>query len=58
MQVSRSPDRLRQREIASMLGVSRESVNKQLDLFARAGWITLVRGSVTLREREGLRGLG
>ncbi|MGI8925435.1 MAG: Crp/Fnr family transcriptional regulator [Tepidiformaceae bacterium] len=47
-----------QGEIASMLGVSRESVNKQLNLFARAGWITLGRGSVTLREPEGLRGLG
>ncbi len=38
-----------------MLGVSRESVNKQLNLFAREGWIALGRGSVALTDPEALR---
>jgi CRP/FNR family cyclic AMP-dependent transcriptional regulator len=47
--------RVTQNELASMLGVSRESVNKQLNLFAREGWIQLGRGSVTLVDPEALR---
>ncbi len=47
--------RTTQAELGSMLGVSRESVNKQLNVFAREGWITLGRGSVTLRDPEALR---
>ncbi len=47
--------RVTQSELASMLGVSRESVNKQLNLFAREGWIELGRGSVTLVDSEALR---
>jgi CRP/FNR family transcriptional regulator/CRP/FNR family cyclic AMP-dependent transcriptional regulator len=47
--------RVTQSELASMLGVSRESVNKQLNSFAREGWIELGRGSVTLTDREALR---
>ena len=47
--------RVTQSELASMLGVSRESVNKQLNLFARRGWITLGRGRVTLLDTESLR---
>ncbi len=47
--------RVTQSELASMLGVSRESVNKQLNQFAREGWIALGRGSVTLRDAEALR---
>jgi CRP-like cAMP-binding protein len=39
-----------QAELASMLGVSRESVNKQLNQFAREGWIKLSRGSVTVLD--------
>jgi CRP-like cAMP-binding protein len=38
-----------------MLGVSRESVNKQLNLFARDGWITLSRGAVTIDDPQALR---
>jgi Mn-dependent DtxR family transcriptional regulator len=38
-----------------MLGVSRESVNKQLNLFAREGWVELGRGSVTLTDTGELR---
>ena len=47
--------RITQAELASMLGVSRESVNKQLNAFAREGWIGLGRGVVTLKDQDGLR---
>ncbi|MBK9341952.1 MAG: Crp/Fnr family transcriptional regulator [Dehalococcoidia bacterium] len=44
-----------QAELASMLGVSRESVNKQLNQFARDGWITLSRGAVIIDDAGALR---
>lgn len=44
-----------QAELASMLGVSRESVNKQLNQFARDGWISLGRGAVMIDDGEALR---
>ena len=47
--------RTTQAELGSMLGASRESVNKQLNMFAREGWIALSRGSVTLLDPEALR---
>ena len=47
--------RITQAELASMLGVSRESVNKQLNEFVREGWVTLGRGSVTVLDAEALR---
>jgi CRP/FNR family cyclic AMP-dependent transcriptional regulator len=47
--------RITQSELGSMLGVSRESINKQLNVFARDGWIVLGRGSVMLRDAEALR---
>ncbi|MDP3767336.1 MAG: Crp/Fnr family transcriptional regulator, partial [Dehalococcoidia bacterium] len=47
--------RITQSELGSMLGVSRESVNKQLNAFARGGWIKLGRGSVTLLDTGALR---
>ena len=43
-----------QSELASMLGVSRESVNKQLQTLSHRGWITLGRGSVTIKSVEAL----
>jgi len=49
--------RITQSELAAMLGVSRESVNKQLNLFAREGWVALGRGSVTLKDPAALRNL-
>lgn len=48
--------RVTQAELASMLGVSRESVNKQLNAFARRGWISLRRGAVTIKDAEALAG--
>jgi CRP/FNR family transcriptional regulator len=44
-----------QSELASMLGVSRESVNKQLNQFSRDGWITISRGAVIIDDAEALR---
>jgi CRP-like cAMP-binding protein len=41
--------------LASMLGVSRESVNKQLGLFAQKGWIESGRGYVELKDPSALR---
>lgn len=49
--------RTTQAELASMLGVSRESVNKELNAFARHGWITLRRGSIAINDPEALRAL-
>jgi len=46
-----------QGELASILGVSRESVNKQLNAFMKEGWISLSRGAVTIESAAGLRGL-
>lgn len=46
--------RITQDELASMLGVSRESINKQLNQFAHDGWIALGRGSVTVLDRKTL----
>ena len=43
-----------QSELAAMLGVTRETVNKQLNAFERSGWIILGRGSVTVKDPEGL----
>jgi CRP/FNR family cyclic AMP-dependent transcriptional regulator len=41
--------------LASLLGVSRESVNKQLRVFTEKGWLTVSRGSVTIVDVEALR---
>jgi CRP/FNR family cyclic AMP-dependent transcriptional regulator len=46
--------KITQAELASMLGVSRESVNKQLNAMARQGYVTLGRGSITIRDADGL----
>ncbi len=44
-----------QAELASMLGVSRESVNKQLKAFAQEGYISIGRSSLELIDVSGLR---
>lgn len=49
--------RITQSELAAMLGASRESVNKQLNAFAREGWVVLGRGSVTLKDPAALQDL-
>ena len=50
--------RVTQSALASMVGSSREAVNKHLKLFERAGWVGLGRGSVTLLDVDSLRGQG
>ena len=49
--------RITQAELASMLGVSRESANKQLNEFERNGWVRLGRGSVSVLDEVSLRSL-
>ena len=46
--------RLSQRELATMAGGSRESVNKQLQVWHRAGLIALGRGSIAIRDTAAL----
>ncbi|SCA58253.1 cAMP-binding protein-catabolite gene activator and regulatory subunit of cAMP-dependent protein kinase [Candidatus Terasakiella magnetica] len=46
---------LPQQELARMMGTSRESVNKQLQIWRGAGWIELARGKVTLMDEDALR---
>jgi CRP/FNR family transcriptional regulator, cyclic AMP receptor protein len=47
--------RVKQVDLGSMLGVTRESVNKELQHFQRQGWLRTNRGGVTLRDVESLR---
>ncbi len=47
--------KITQGELASMLGVSRESVNKQLNVFSKQGLITISRGALTLDDIRSLR---
>jgi CRP-like cAMP-binding protein len=49
--------RITQREISQMIGISRESVNKQLRDWQRKKWLKLERGSVILLVPEALAGL-
>ena len=47
--------RVTQAALGQQLGVSRESVNKHLQVFARQGWVALGRGSVTILDMNRLR---
>ncbi len=47
--------RLSQRDLASMIGASRESVNRQLGLWQEGGYITLDHGAVTITDIGSLR---
>ena len=49
--------RITQAELASMLGVSRESVNKQLKEFERRGWVRLGRGNIWVLDNASLTSL-
>jgi len=46
---------LPQQELARMMGTSRESVNKQLQIWRNQGWIELARGKVTILNEEALQ---
>ncbi len=48
---------LPQQELARMMGTSRESVNKQLQIWRNEGWIELARGRVTILNHEALEGV-
>jgi CRP-like cAMP-binding protein len=43
-----------QREIGQLIGMSRESINKQLRAWARYKWVQLGRGSITVLDRTAL----
>ena len=47
--------RISQEELASFLGVSRQSVNEQLQDWKAKGWVALGRGTVTVRDAAALR---
>lgn len=46
---------LPQQELARMMGTSRESVNKQLQVWRNEGWIELARGKVTICDPDALQ---
>jgi len=46
--------RMSQEELANMLGVSREAVNKQLNLWARKDILSIKHGRITLHDKAGL----
>ena len=46
-----------QRELGNMVGGARESVNRQLQAWQKAGLIELGTGSISIRDREGLQRL-
>jgi CRP-like cAMP-binding protein len=48
---------LSQRELAVIVGCSRESVNKQLQIWHRAGLIELAKGAIVIRDPEAIRQL-
>jgi CRP-like cAMP-binding protein len=49
--------KLSQRDIGTRVASSRESVNKQLQVWRDSGWLSLDRGYITLRRMEKLRRL-
>jgi CRP-like cAMP-binding protein len=46
--------RLPQRELAAMMGTSRESINKQLREWVEAGWLTVDRGNIAIHDLDAL----
>jgi CRP-like cAMP-binding protein len=48
---------LTQRELGEMIGTARESVNKLLHSWQRAGIVTLRRGAIAIKRPEALRGV-
>lgn len=47
--------KLSQTDLANMLGVTREAVNKQLGIWTQRGLIQHTRGSLTIRDPQGLK---
>lgn len=48
--------RLSQTELASIVGTTRESVNRCLNAFADRGYLNIDRDAITIRDRNGLQG--
>jgi CRP/FNR family transcriptional regulator, cyclic AMP receptor protein len=48
---------LSQRELGNLVGSSRESVNKQLQIWQRRGWIELAKGAIFIRDRAAIEQL-
>lgn len=46
--------RLTQGELASTIGVTRESVNKHLRYFSSQGWVAVSKGRITIRDAHAL----
>ncbi|MCB2129425.1 MAG: Crp/Fnr family transcriptional regulator [Rhodobacteraceae bacterium] len=44
-------------ELAALIGSAREVVSRRLEVFAREGWVSTVRGSVSLTDPDTLRRL-
>src|SRR5437588_957141 len=49
------PDRMKQGELASLVGATRESINKWLGAFEKQGLITYEKGQITLLRPSGLK---
>jgi CRP-like cAMP-binding protein len=49
------PDRMKQAELASLVGATRESINKWLGSFERQGLISMEKGQITLLKPGALR---
>jgi CRP-like cAMP-binding protein len=49
--------RLSQRELGNMVGSSRESVNKQLQIWQRAGFIDIAKGAIVIRDAAAIEAL-
>jgi len=49
------PDRMKQGELASLVGATRESINKWLGSFERQGLISYDKGQITLLRPAGLK---
>jgi CRP/FNR family transcriptional regulator, cyclic AMP receptor protein len=49
------PDRMKQGELASLVGATRESVNKWLGAFEKQGLISYEKGQITLLKPSGLK---
>ena len=49
--------KLSQQEIAALIGVTRESVNKQLSAWQKRGWVKVSRGAILVTDIEALESL-
>jgi CRP-like cAMP-binding protein len=49
--------KLSQQQIGSLVGITRESINKHLNDWQRAGHIAVESGVITIRDRDALEGI-